>query len=229
MSQFKFQVKYRSGRTNANADTLSRNPVDIKDAAQELTQSSPLHDIARVQVKMANVRSTTTLETPPTTTTLPGYKQEKIAELQVKDPTIGGFARNWRYGTKPTWLHLKHESNAVRALVRRWDRVIEKEGVLYIKCHDPLEGERHQLLLPAELQPMVLEALHNQAGHQGQERTLALLQKRCWWPGISTDVEKWCKSCERCTVAKAPTPRVRPTIDTLQADKLLDILAIASG
>ena len=70
------------------------------------------------------------------------------------------------------------------------------------------------MLLPAELQPMVLKVLHDQAGHQGQERTMALIKKWFYWPGMAGDVETWCRKCERCTVAKAPVPTVQPAMSS---------------
>ena len=225
LSQFHFSIKYRPGKSNASADALSRQESH-EDIMQELTKSTSLHNVTMTRHTRADIRSLTATEESKVTTTLPGYTSEEIASSQMRDPIISSFARKWRYGTKPTYRGLKREPNAVWALVRRWDRMEERQGVLYVKFHDPLEGDHYQLLLPAELRPKVLEALHNRAGHQGQERTLALLQKRCWWPGMSADVERWCKSCETCTVSKAPTPKVRPTMGSLIAEKPLDILAI---
>ena len=73
-----------------------------------------------------------------------------------------------------------------------------------------MEGERlesHQMLLPAELQPVVLKVLHNQAGHQGH-------------------VETECRKCKRCTVAKAPLPTIQPAMGRLHAERSLDILVV---
>ncbi|XP_038074823.1 uncharacterized protein LOC119742731 [Patiria miniata] len=163
---------------------------------------------------------------PSATSTIPGYSHEDLARLQQSDPLISPFYTLWRRGGKPGSRQLKHESSPLRALIKRWDRIEVRGEVLYVRFHDPVEGDSYQLLLPAELQPMVMDTLHNQAGHQGRERTLALIRKRCFWPGMATTVEKWCQKCERCTVSKAPTPAVRPSMGRLLAERPLDILAI---
>lgn len=42
-------------------------------------------------------------------------------------------------------------------------------------------GEIKQILLPQVLKDKVLGSVHDHAGHQGVERTLALLRNRCFW------------------------------------------------
>lgn len=87
-------------------------------------------------------------------------------------------------------------------------------------------GEIKQILLPQVLKDKVLESVHDHAGHQGVERTLALLRKRCFWIRMAQDVEKWCKNCERCMIAKAPLPSIKPPIGNLIAHRPMEILAM---
>ena len=80
-----------------------------------------------------------------------------------------------------------------------------------------------QLVLPDKLIPEVLRHLHNLAGHQGIERTLALVRRRCYRVGQFEDISTWCKKCERCMIAKSPNPAVKPKFCTLYASKPLDV------
>lgn len=228
LAQFDFKIRYRSGRSNTNADALSRQTVHAEETLSDVTNSTSLREIAEAAVKVTRVvtRSVVAAETPLATATLPGYTPEELGRLQEGDPVISRFRVFWKHGSKPDPSQLRHESRKTRTLLRKWDRVCERKGVLYLHSTDPVEGSRSQLLLPASLAPMALTALHNQAGHQGQERTLALIRQRFYWPGMTADVEEWCKRCERCIVAKVPTPRVRPTMGTLLAEHPLDVLAI---
>ncbi|CAC5418095.1 unnamed protein product [Mytilus coruscus] len=99
--------------------------------------------------------------------------------------------------------------------------------VFYTEKKNEIEcGECKQLVIPETLKHYVLETLQNLSGHQGTERTLALLHKRCYWSDMVNDVKHWIKTCERCLVAKNPLPKVRPPMGSLIARKPLDILAM---
>ena len=101
-----------------------------------------------------------------------------------------------------------------------------KNGILWLKSTTP-EGEHFSLFVtPESMKNQVLESLHNAAGHQGIERTLSLVRKRCYWIGLDADVRNWIRHCERCTVSKQAMPNVKPKIKSLLAYKPLEIVAI---
>ena len=61
--------------------------------------------------------------------------------------------------------------------------LILNKGLMYINM--TLKGETEGVLafiVPMAQCPMVLNGVHRDAGHQGQQRTLALAQERFWWP-----------------------------------------------
>ena len=95
------------------------------------------------------------------------------------------------------------------------------DNVLYVESFENGEGTL-QLALPTSLRQPVLEALHDGSGHQGRDRTLALVRKRAFWPGMSTDVNLYCASCSRCCMAKALRPTVKPSMGHLLAEKQTD-------
>ena len=55
-----------------------------------------------------------------------------------------------------------------------------------------------------DLRLRVLRTFHDHilAGHPGQNKTLALIQRSYTWPGISTYVKKYCISCTTCKRSK---------------------------
>ena len=82
-----------------------------------------------------------------------------------------------------------------------------KDGILYHKWEDvPGRGCRQhlQLILPQELVPTVLEALHScpTAGHLGVTKTLQKVRSRFYWPAQRRDVEDWCRACDNCASRK---------------------------
>uniref|UniRef100_A0A5S6QV55 RNA-directed DNA polymerase n=1 Tax=Trichuris muris TaxID=70415 RepID=A0A5S6QV55_TRIMR len=67
------------------------------------------------------------------------------------------------------------------------------------------------VVVPSRLRHHFLRAAHNvrAAGHLGVSKTLAKLAAMAYWPGMSKDVENYCKSCTDCQRTKLPlTPPV---------------------
>ena len=74
------------------------------------------------------------------------------------------------------------------------------------------EEERCQLVLPLEHVPTVLEAIHNDMGHPGRDRTTSLVKDRFYWPGMHQDIQTWIEECGRCVRRKSPTNQRAPLV-----------------
>lgn len=216
LSQFDFEVKYKSGRKNTNADALSRLvprpiPTNLRRAVED-TQSVGMEQVVtRSSAKEAS-------------STLPNISRVEMIDRQAKDPIIGVVVELWERGEILN-VNQKTLSRPVRRILRDVKRLKMKGGILYRTIVDSGE-EIDQLLLPEALKPHVLESLHDHAGHQGIERTLALVRTRCFWPGMQRDTTEYCRRCERCTLAKAPLPKIKPKMGSLLASRPLEVLAI---
>ena len=53
----------------------------------------------------------------------------------------------------------------------------------------------------------VLKCVHHDAGHQGQQRTLALAQERFWWPIMAKDCCMLVRGCPHCQAFKGEVPK----------------------
>jgi hypothetical protein len=62
---------------------------------------------------------------------------------------------------------------------------------------------RHRLVVPQSLHRNVLELYHDTKGHPGSSRTRDTILLNYWWPQITKDVDKYCKSCVSCARRKA--------------------------
>ena len=253
LASFKFDIVYRSGKSNANADALSRlphydcldTPSSVVEVTNTLAQSSSttalpsylatatLEQSAEITVEcshqacMASNAINTELNVPESgTKSFPSYSKSELTQMQQSDPTISSFLKLWRVGKKPNGKERKDLTIGTRVLLQHWKRLKLKDGVLYRTIIDPQEQEVQQLVLPEILKERVIRSLHNDMGHQGLERTILLARSRCYWPGMYTDVEKWIKSCERCVLSKMPQPRIRTPLGHLITDQPLSVLAI---
>lgn len=101
------------------------------------------------------------------------------------------------------------------------------DGVLHRRTLRPNGGEEVlQVVLPAVLKQDVLTQLHQDHGHQGVERTMELVRRRCFWPGMAAEVKRWCQECERCQVAKHSNPAAPSFMGHLLASRPNEILAM---
>lgn len=107
---------------------------------------------------------------------------------------------------------MRYELPEVAFLLREWNRLELRDGVLYRRRQNN-EQISFQLVLPKELHPMVLTSLHNDMSHLGIERTLDLVQTRFFWPQMGVDVETKIKTCDRCVQRKAPPERAAPLVN----------------
>lgn len=222
LAAFDFEIKYRSGRVNKNADALSRrHPPGTQDMEAMLPGTSlpePLQQVLQVQKSTA---------TQAVVVALPHHAPFDICKLQQADPVIQEVLTFWTQKRRPNYEERKQLSQPALALLRQWDRLVELNGTLYRQVFRPDGAEgAFQLLLPASLKEEVLTEVHQRHGHQGVERTLELLRQRCYWPGMSSDVTHWCQSCERCQVAKNNQPTARSFMGHLLASRPNEILAM---
>ena len=241
---FQFTIKYRSGRSNGNADALSRKTThggESGDAQLEemsareavsssrATTSIPPRTLLHMRSTLPDagvneLRARSEEAAPASISTLPSISSEDLYALQRNDKQIGPLWTYWEEGQRPHVSQLMREEKSTRKLLKFWDQLETRDNVLY-KRSKGASGDVLQLLLPLVLRKRVLEAVHDQAGHQGVERTLALVRSRCFWPGMINDVEEHCRNCQRCILAKAGK-KLHPTMGSLIARRPLEILAI---
>ena len=87
----------------------------------------------------------------------------------------------------------------------------ELRNCILVRIFSCEEQEKVQIMVPKELRAKILSAAHDKpfSGHMGTRRTLYRLTQSFYWPGVSRDVTKYCKSCEVClkTKPKGKTPK----------------------
>ena len=57
-------------------------------------------------------------------------------------------------------------------------------------------------VIPESLKDVVLHLGHNQSGHNGYQRTYAVIKHLYYWKGMRTQVLHYCKTCKVCAVQK---------------------------
>ena len=86
--------------------------------------------------------------------------------------------------------------------------LILNKGIMYMSITP--KGETEGVLafvVPVGQHHMVLDGVHHDARHQGQQRTLALAQERFWWPMMAEDCRVIVRGCPHCQAFEGEVPR----------------------
>lgn len=118
---------------------------------------------------------------------------------------------------KPSRRERAGETFEVLKTLKQWEKLKLLDGVLYRVTRDALtEKKRWQYVVPASLVSQALLGVHNEAGHQGQNRTLSLARQRFFWTSVERDVRAYVKCCKQCVVSKTPEPEGRAPWNALK-------------
>ena len=181
LASFTFDVKYRSGKSNANADALSRFPVDT--GAVYVTRPQP-------------------------TTGNVAWAGEEWREAQQGDEDVARVLACVERHRYPTLLEKKTWPRGAVQLLNQWHKLRAIDNVLYRHVTDPfMHDEYLQLVCPGARRKEVWSAMHTAAAHAGAERTLMQLRRRFYWPGMEGEVRRFQQECVACSLQK---PRVEP-------------------
>ena len=125
------------------------------------------------------------------------------------------------------WLHIRKDTP-----LPKWDTLLKKclgmeakteqgkmlfcicnslvlnKGLMYVSTTP--KGETKGVLafvVPVGQCCTMLNGVHHDAGHQGQQRTLALAQERFWWPLMAEDCCALVRGCPCCRAFEGEVPK----------------------
>ena len=82
-----------------------------------------------------------------------------------------------------------------------------KNGLLYWQSKQGQTQETVlQFVVPQIHRNVALDGCHCETAHQGQSRSLSLMQERFWWPGMARDLRNHIRKCSWCKKFKAAPP-----------------------
>ena len=242
---FDFDIKYRSGSENRVANALSCRPGNpyeddveeeyellsyetvcqvLSDHTDSVKLSHDLRFAIQDDILSEDVTVKQMLIECNNVSVLPEISSEEMRFQQLQDPNLVDIIKHIDCQTKLPFKEIKKRNSKVtRKLLLQYDKLVMKKGVL---CRVTLEegNEYHQLVLPSNLQYCIFMSVHEGAGHQGFERTLALVKERCYWPSMAGNIENWMKHCKRCLVAKAPYTGVKVKQGTIIVKNSMELV-----
>lgn len=180
LAAFDYTIKYRPGKSNANADALSRFPTP-----------SGLASTDEVEATTAAVEFT------------PGgggeWADAEWAEFQARDSDIQVVKRYVEQQILPHGPERHALSQCAKRLLQRRIRLCIKGNIL---CRQMIDQHTHelcyQIVCPSSRRHEVWRTIHEAAAHAGVDRTLSWIRRRFFWPAMEKEVRQFHLGCVAC-------------------------------
>ena len=195
-SQHSMKTSPAKNQTKISPAECEDTPITDEKTADDITDS-PGEDVVAATTRAQAQRSEKHNRPLKVSNINDFVSPSEFVKCQEKDKTLNSI-RNYIV-TKKTFTSKGRKSKFVRKNNRMY-RVTEHKGVV-----------KEQLIVPREYRRQVFKLGHEgiMSGHMGHKKTLDRVQGTFFWPGMVSEISRWCKSCDVCqrTVDRG---RVRP-------------------
>ena len=201
LAGFDFELKYRPGKANGDADGLSRNPSDddietLERECVERCDRSVLTSILTAPVAInCHAVSADLLRFPSDAEPDAPISIDDLRKKQFDDAVTGPVYQALSLGVRPTRRDWQQLSSRCKLLFRQWKRLSLENGVLVRRT-----VRDNQIVLPETLHQLVFVELHQKMAHLGSEKVLDLARRRFFWPHMGTDIDEFSRKKCRCVI-----------------------------
>ena len=236
LADFNFDIKYRPGKSNIDADVLSRLPLDPSEYMESCTAEMETDaTCATIQAVIHQEENTTPwvaavsasidiVHAEPAVTDLV-FRQltpEEIQRAQREDPDISRILAYKKRGYPPSGRERKNETRTTSCYLRAWNKLhISVDGILWRQTKSRL-----QLVLPTRFKQLVYQELHIEMGHLGADRVVDLARSRFYWPYMQEEIEYFIANKCHCIQQKKPNITPRAPMESITTTAPFEMVSI---
>ena len=205
LSVYDFDIIYRPGKQNQDADALSRRPIDDINQIISADSIKAVCHAAHAEPLLTSFSLDTSILDNCISRTNVSDQNINWHDVQRNDPVLNFWIHHVKQKKKPKLEDLPFGMES-QILIRNFNKLKFISDILYRET-TTADKKTRQLVIPREFRNKVLTELHDKFGHPGRERTTSLIKDRFYWIGMHQDIENWIKNCNRCVHRKSTNQR----------------------
>ena len=202
LASFQFEPEYQKGTDNGAVDALSQVPISHSQQIIQSLLEGVIIGVANRGEAKANEELLEEHERLSQKARVQVAKLEPMhivdwEQAQEADAALAGCCK-WLHLRKDTLpprretllkecLGVEAETEQGKMFFHIHNSLVLNKGLMYVNTTPKGETEVVAFVIPMGQCRLVLNGVHHDAGHQGQQQTLALTQERFWWPMIAED------------------------------------------
>lgn len=213
LANYNFNLHYKPGKTNVEADALSRIPWQrdqgetLPDQVVKAIMTGVTAEVPFTETYFANepIKSETDPIIMKSEHVYPNQKPSTSdwKEKQTADENIGILYDLVKTKKVHTRKGSPQDFPELRSMLRNKSQFVVRNELLYRKTKKTARDVNTlQFVLPKEDRKQAMTCCHEDIGHLGVERSLDLLRDRFYGPNMAEDNNDHIKRCERCLNSK---------------------------
>ena len=254
LDAYSFNIIHRKGRSNQNADALSRLPhhetapdEQIKMSQQHQTSCNVVHTRSSSKALEMPEGTRESLEqnhapekkgndqsqpekkgngqSQPENFILADQESD-LQYYQKQDKDINRVIEYVKMGQRPSVRAIRRLNHRLIQILSEFPRLTINNDILYRKNMNKLGTTTLQPVVPEYLIPKVLEELHGHpaSGHFGSQRTLQRAEATCYWPFMRRDITNHCSTCAACESFRSPNSKHQAPLRSITTDHPLQMV-----
>ena len=226
LSNFQFELHYRPGKNNGDADGLSRFPMDLSQGEGEYSKMLTLADLSSAMA--------VSLSSPPSlafadvsllqlcgVADLVEISREDLSTRQMEDAVVGPIYKCVAEGRRPSKEEKKSWCRKTQVMLHQFNNLSLENGLLV-----RTRKKRKQLVLPEYYHRLVLTELHNKMGHLGADKVEELARHRFYWAYMQDDIEFYIQNECACIADKRPVQAERAPLVPIASSAPFELICI---